>query len=71
MDGGQTVFCNGFWIRRVRHADGTEAWHVDGTAVDGGSDVSFVSFAEAACHAGELRLGPYTLEWAFQPLRRP
>ena len=66
MDGGQTVFCNGYWIRRVRHADGTEAWHVDG-----GSNVSFVGFAQAACHAGELRLGPYTLEWAFQPLRRP
>ncbi len=38
MDGDQTVFCNGYWIRRVRHADGTEAWHVDGTAVDGGSN---------------------------------
>ncbi len=63
MDSDQTVFCNGFWIRRVRRADGT--------AVDGGSNVSFAGFAEAACHAGELRLGPYTLEWAFQPLRRP
>jgi hypothetical protein len=71
MDGGQTVFCNGFWIRLVRHAHGIEAWHVDGTAVDGGSNVSFASFAEAACHAGGLRLGPYTLEWALQPLRRP
>ena len=76
MDGDQTVFCNGFWIRRVRHADGVEAWHVDGARWMAGptsplSAVSFVSFSEAACHAGELRLGPYTLVWAFQPLWRP